>query len=90
MTTCKLTEQHVKEQQDTDVVTGDISDLGADTLESAVGAVQSKDSITLSLVDDSGELILQDLSPEEVTADTEKMDDKEDFNKSTAGIDIHG
>ena len=89
MTKCKLTEQHIKEQQDTDVVTEEISDLGTNILESVVGAVQSKDSVALSLVDDSNELILQDLVPEEVTVDTEKMEDKEDF-KSNAGVDIHG
>ena len=89
MTKCKLTEQHIKEQQDTDVVTEEISDLGTNILESDVGAVQSKDSVALSLVDDSNELILQDLVPEEVTVDTEKMEDKEDF-KSNAGVDIHG
>ena len=89
MTKCKLTEQHIKEQQDTDVVTEEISDLGTNILESVVGAAQSKDSVALSLVDDSNELILQDLVPEEVTVDTEKMEDKEDF-KSNAGVDIHG
>ena len=89
MTKCKLTEQHIKEQQDTDVVTEEISDLGTNILESVVGAAQSNDSVALSLVDDSNELILQDLVPEEVTVDTEKMEDKEDF-KSNAGVDIHG
>ena len=90
MTKCKLTEQHIKEQQDTDVVTEEISDLGAKILETAEGAAQSKDSVALSLVDDSNELILQDVMPEEVTADSEKMEDKEDLDKSKAGVGIHG
>ena len=89
MTKCKLTEQRTKEQQDTDVVTEEISDLDPNILESAVGAVQSKDCVALSLVDDSNELILQNLLPEEVTVDTQKMEDKEDF-KSNAGVGIHG
>ena len=90
MTKCKLTEQHIKEQQDTGVVTEEISALGSNISETAEGAAQSKDSVALSLVDDTNELVLQDVMPEEVTADAKKMEDKEDFNKSAAGVDIHG
>ena len=64
--------------------------MGTNILESAVGATQSKDSVALSLVDDSNELIVQDLMPEYITADSEKIEDQEDFDKSTAGICIHG
>ena len=86
----KLTEQHTKEQQDMGVILEDISNLDTEILESPVGTTQSKDSVALSLVDDSNELISKNLMPEEVTADEEKIENEENFNEYTAAIGIPG
>ena len=85
-----LTEQHAKKQQDMDVISEETSDLNTKILESPVEATQSQDSVTLSLVDDSSELILQDIMPEEVTADSKRIEEEENFNEYTTGIGIHG
>ena len=62
---------------------------------SAQEAAQSKDSIPLSLVDDVGEIVVQDSIPGEVTPDftTEnegEISTKDDLKISTSDISIHG
>ena len=59
-------------------------------LESAQGATQSKDSVSLSLVDDVSEIILHESVPDEVTLDVSiegdsKVERKEDYSQFTAG-----
>ena len=92
---CKLTEQYTKELQDTEDINGETLDIVQKVPESNVEAIVSKDSVTLSLLDDVNEMVVQDSFPEEVNANvTVEADDdtegKEDSNQTTTIINIPG
>ena len=58
-------------------------------LESSKEVTQSKDSISLSLVDDVSEIILHEPVPDQVTPDV-IITEKGDSEKTTGLIEIHG
>ena len=69
--------------------------MKTDVLVSAKEAVQSKESIPLSLVDDVGEIVVQDSIPDEVTPNVTVENEGEiggmdDLKISTSDISIHG
>ena len=83
-------EQYTEEQQDVQASAGVVSDLDTKALESSEEVTQSKDSVSLSLVDDVSEIFLHDSVPDEVTLDVSiegdgKVEGKEDYRKFTAG-----
>ena len=83
-------EQYTEEQQDVMASAGVVSDLDAKALESSEETTQSKDSVSLSLVDDVSEIFLHDSVPDEVTLDVSIEDDgkiegKEDYSQFIAG-----
>ena len=88
-------EQYTKEQESTDVVAGEISNLETKDLESAQEATQTKESVPLSLVDDVVEIVVQDSVPEEVVLyaildDEGEIVEKGGMKTSAADITIHG
>ena len=88
-------EQHTKEEESTDFVAGEISNLGTKDLESAQEATQNKESLPLSLVDGVVEIVVQDCAPEEVILDVilddeGEIDEKGDVKTSAANITTHG
>ena len=52
-------------------------------------AVQTKDSMPLSLADNVGEIVVQDSIPDKVTLDV-IVEDEEGSKTSTSDITIHG
>ena len=91
---CKFTEQYTKEQQDTEVITGETSDLDTNVPEPSAEAIRSKDSVALSLLDDVHEILVQDYFPGEVHLDVTVEDDfvegKDDSKKSTTLAIVSG
>ena len=83
-------EQYTEEQQDVQASAGVVSDWDTKALESSEEVTQSKDSVSLSLVDDVSELFLHDSVPDEVTLDVSiegdsKVEGKEDYSQFIAG-----
>ena len=62
-----LAEQYTKEQSQVVTVLEEASDLDTNVLQSGEEACQSKDSISLLLVEETSELLVHDFVPEEVT-----------------------
>ena len=90
-----LTEQYTEKQEDTATITGEISGLDTDGLESSEEATRYKDSMILSLADGAKEVIPEECLPEEESLDVtiEEYADiatKDDSEKSTATTTIHG
>ena len=56
---------------------------------SAQEAVQTKDSMPLSLVDNLGEIVVQDSIPDKVTLDV-TVEDEEGSTTCTSDITLHG
>ena len=84
------TEQYTKEQVQRVAILEETSDLDTNALQSTEEAFQSKDSISLSLVEEASELIGQDFVPEEVTLDVaiegdRKIEGKEYLKEFKAG-----
>ena len=85
-----LIEQYSKEQGQTVTILEETSDLETNVLQSTEEVVPSKDSISLSLVEEASELIIHNVVREEVTLDVaiegdSKIEGKEDSMKFTAG-----
>ena len=85
-----LIEQYTKEQGQTVTILEETSDLETNVLQSTEEVVPSKNSISLSLVEEASELIIHNVVPEEVTLDVaiegdSKIEGKEDSMKFTAG-----
>ena len=59
-------------------------------LESSEEVTQSKDSISLSLLDDVSEIILHESVSDQVTPDVTIAMEKGDSEKTTGLIEIHG
>ena len=83
-------EQYTEEQQDVLAFAGIVSDLDTKALESSEEVTQSKDSVSLSLVDDVSEIFLHDSVPDEATLDVSiegdgKVEGKEDYSQFIAG-----
>ena len=83
-------EKYIEEQQDVTTSAGVISDLDTKALELSEEAIQSKDSVSLSLVDDVSEIILHEPVPDEVTLEVSiegdsKVERKEEYSQFTAG-----
>ena len=93
---CKLTEQYAKEQLDTEALSGKTSNLDIKVPESTVEVTLSKNSLSLSLLDDVDEVVVQDSFPEEVhldvTVESDDITEGKDYSKqSKASItNIHG
>ena len=90
-----LVEQQVDEQECSDAVSGELSDLRIKALESTEEATQSKESVSLSLVDDLSEIIVEDFGTEEMTPDVTvedvgKFGEKDGLEISAADISSHG
>ena len=88
-------EHYTEEQQLTDSVTEELSECDMKGSESAAEATESKESVSLSLVDNIQEIIVQDSVPEEVTLDVileseRKIEGKDGLNTSASDITIHG
>ena len=69
--------------------------MESNILESAQEAAQTKEGVSLSLVDDVGEIVLQDSIPDEVTPDITVEDEgeisrKDALKKSSADITTYG
>ena len=93
--TLKLLEQYTEHQQDVHTITEFVSDFDAKGLESAAEATESRETVPLSLVDDIGEIIIQDSIPEEVILDViledeKELEGKDDLKTAAADITIHG
>ena len=91
---CKLTDQETKEQKDTADIDGDTSDLDTTVSEPPVEAIQSKDSLTLSLVD-VNEMIIKDSFSEDIhlnatAEETGVIQEKVDSKKFTAMVNVCG
>ena len=93
-TTLKFLEEYTGEQQDVHTIAEVVSDFDTKGLESVAEATESKESVPLSLVDNIGEIIIQDSIPEEVILvileDEKEIKGKDDLKTSTADITIHG
>ena len=59
-------------------------------LESSEEATQSKDSVSLSLLDDVSEIILHESTPDQVTPDITRTEETDNTEKTTGMIEIHG
>ena len=93
--TLKLLEKYTEEQQDVHTISEIVSDFDTKGLDSTAETTESKQSVPLSLVDDIGEIIIQDSVPEEVTLyvileDGKEIEEKDDLKTSTSDITIHG
>ena len=87
-----LVEQQIDEQECSDAVSGELSDMRIKTLDSAEEATQSKESISMSLVDDLSEIIVEDSGTEELTPDVTvedvgKIGEKDGLG--TSAVDIY-
>ena len=80
-----LLEQITKEEEDLQSSLEEILNLDTKIMEEAEEASQSKESAPLSLVDDVSEVIVQDSIPEDILADTIKIEEK-DSEKAVVGI----
>ena len=89
-------EQHTEEQKDTDAVSEEFSELDTtQVLESAQEATQSKESVSLSLVDDAREIIVEDaiadgMMPVVTVEDEGVFGGKDVLKTSTSDITIQG
>ena len=65
----KFTEQHTEEQQDTVAIADKVLAIVSNILDSAQKVSASKDSVTLSLIDQTKEVILEEPLQEQVEVD---------------------
>ena len=90
-----LVEQQTGEQECSDAVSGELSDLRIKTLDSVEEVTQSKESVFLSIVDDLSEIIVEDSGTEELTPDVtvedvRKIGKKDGLETSAVDISSHG
>ena len=85
----ELTEQRTEEQQDVQARATVVSDFDTKALESSEEATRSKDSVSLSLVDDVSETILHESVPDQVTPDV-TITEMDDSDKTIGLIEVHG
>ena len=83
-------EQYTEESQDVQASAGVLSDLDTNALKSSSEATQSKDTLSLSLIDDVNEIILHESAPDEVTLDVSiegdsKVEGKQHYSQFTTG-----
>ena len=90
-----LTEQYVKEQKDMTVVSGNVSDLDTNVLETAEKVSQSKTSVPLSLAEDVNELVVQESFHDDAICDVTagdggKIDEKDAASESVTTVAVYG
>ena len=90
-----LVEQQTGEEECSDAVSGELSDLRMKTLDSVEEATQSKESVFLSMVDDLSEIIVEDSGTEELTPDVtvedvRKIRKKDGLETSAVDFSSHG
>ena len=83
-----LVEQQTVEQECSDAVSGELSDLTIKTLDSVEEATQSKESVFLSMVDVLSEIIVEDSGTEELTPDVTVEDVR--CNRCNRRCNSHG